>query len=57
MADSLRLLRRNGTYYYRCRVPLNLVEVFDNRFIQFSPNTSNLKHDTYASGSDRVAIR
>jgi hypothetical protein len=43
MAGSNRLLRRNGTYYYRRRVPLHLVEAIGKRVVQYSLKTTNLK--------------
>jgi hypothetical protein len=36
------LLRRNGVYYYRRRVPAHLVSAFGRKFIQLSLNTTSL---------------
>jgi hypothetical protein len=36
------LLRRNGVYYYRRRVPAQLVSVLGRKFIQLSLNTTSL---------------
>jgi integrase len=38
-----RLLRRKGTYYYRRRVPVHLVERIGKRVIQVSLHTTNFK--------------
>jgi integrase len=38
-----RLLRRNGVYYYRRRVPLQLVEKIGRKVVQVSLQTTNLK--------------
>jgi hypothetical protein len=38
-----RLLRRNGVYYYRRRVPLHLVEKFGKKVVQASLHTTSLK--------------
>jgi hypothetical protein len=43
MAGSNRVLRRNGTYYYRRRVPLHLVEAIGKRVVRYSLKTTNLK--------------
>src|ERR1700751_1523367 len=37
------LQRRDGVYYYRRRVPLQLVAKFGKTFVQVSLHTSNLK--------------
>ena len=36
------LLRRNGVYYYRRRVPLHLISALGRRFVQLSLNTTSL---------------
>jgi len=38
-----RLLRRNGVYYYRRRVPLPLVKKLGRKFVQVSLHTTSLK--------------
>ncbi|HEX4238036.1 MAG TPA: DUF6538 domain-containing protein, partial [Xanthobacteraceae bacterium] len=38
-----RLQRRNGVYYYRRRVPLQLVAKFGKKFVQVSLQTTSLK--------------
>ncbi|MFZ3252159.1 MAG: site-specific integrase [Pseudolabrys sp.] len=42
MAGNQRLLRRKGFYYYRRRVPLNLVKEIGKQFVQHSLNTTSL---------------
>jgi integrase len=43
MSHTYHLLRRNGVWSYRRRVPTHLVEKFGKEFIQFSLATRNLK--------------
>ena len=43
MSQTYHLLRRNGVWSYRRRVPTHLVETFGKEFIQFSLATRNLK--------------
>src|SRR5437879_10790870 len=38
-----RLLRRNGTYYYRRRVPLQLVQKIGKKIVQVTLHTTSLK--------------
>jgi hypothetical protein len=38
-----RLQRRNGVYYYRRRVPLDLVEKIGKKVVQFSLHTTDFK--------------
>jgi len=42
VSQTYHLIRRNGTYQYRRRVPLELVAVIGKKEIQFSLGTSNL---------------
>ena len=42
MSQTNHLIRRNGTWYYRRRVPLALVEHIGSKFIQFSLHTTDL---------------
>ncbi len=42
MSQTNHLIRRNGTWYYRRRVPLALVENIGSKFIQFSLHTTDL---------------
>jgi integrase len=42
MSDQ-RLQRRNGVYYYRRRVPLDLVEKIGKKVVQFSLHTTDFK--------------
>jgi Phage integrase family len=41
--SNQRLQRRNGVYYYRRRVPLQLVAKFGKKFVQVSLNTKDFK--------------
>src|SRR5438105_11977464 len=43
VAGNQRLLRRNGTYYYRRRVPLHLVKAIGKKFIVLSLDTTSVK--------------
>ena len=43
VAGNQRLLRRNGTYYYRRRVPVHLVKAIGKKFIVLSLDTTSLK--------------
>lgn len=42
LAGNQHLLRRNGVYYYRRRVPLQFVKEIGKQFIQQSLNTTSL---------------
>jgi hypothetical protein len=52
VAGNQHLLRREGVYYYRRRVPLHLVKEIGKKFIQQSLNTTNL-----AEAKKRRALR
>ena len=41
LAGNQHLLRRNGVYYYRRRVPLHLVKEIGKQFVQHSLNTTS----------------
>lgn len=43
MSGDQRLLRRNGVYYYRRRVPVHLLEKLGRKFIQLSLHTGSFK--------------
>jgi hypothetical protein len=43
MSQTYHLLRRNGIWSYRRRVPTHLIEAFGKEFIQFSLGTRSLK--------------
>jgi Domain of unknown function (DUF6538) len=43
VSGNQRLLRRNGVYYYRRRVPLHLVEKLGRKVVQLSLNTASFK--------------
>src|ERR687895_1060930 len=43
MSHTYHLMRRNGVWSYRRRVPTHLVESFGKEIIQFSLATRNLK--------------
>jgi len=38
-----RLLRRNGVYYYRRRVPLSVIDKLGRKVVQLSLHTTSLK--------------
>jgi hypothetical protein len=43
MSQTNHLLRRSGTWYYRRRVPLNVIPVIRKPIIQFSLKTTDPK--------------
>ena len=42
VSGNQRLLRRKGVYYYRRRVPQDLVKKIGKKFVQHSLNTTSL---------------
>src|SRR5215831_10089592 len=43
VSGDQRLLRRKGVYYYRRRVPIQLIDKFGRKFVQLSLHTTSFK--------------
>ncbi len=43
VSSTYHLTQRNGVWYYRRRVPIQLIGTFGKKVIQFSLETSSLK--------------